>query len=187
MFYEPSQKQWLFLTDSVFSKEECEIIIAYGNTLEVQEGNTTGATHQISRSSTISWMPFNTDNSWIYQRLVATIEQTNPNTFQFDQLVIGEPIQYSRYGIDDFYDWHIDSMEFENSPPVRKVSCSILLNNPENFEGGDFQIRAWNEETIKLDQGQGLFFASFFQHRVLPVTKGKRHALVLWFNGPAFR
>ena len=184
MYYEPSQKQWLFITD-VFSKEECDQISAYSEMLESEKGVTTGK--QQARSSTIAWMPMNAESQWIYQRLVQTIELTNPNTFQFDGLVIGEPIQVSTYVENDFYDWHIDSVEFTNSPPVRKVSCSVLLNDFIEFEGGDIQIRAWNEETIKLKQGQGLFFASFFQHRVLQVTEGLRKSMVIWYNGPAFK
>ena len=80
-----------------------------------------------------------------------------------------------------------DVVEFPSSPPVRKVSCSVLLNDSAEFDGGDIQVRAWNEETIKLNQGQGLFFVSFFQHRVLPITEGLRRSMVIWYNGPSFK
>jgi|TARA_Y100000296_G_scaffold60283_1_gene69809 PKHD-type hydroxylase len=186
MFYEPSQKQWLFITD-VFTPEECETISKYSESLQTTNGATTGKQQQQTRSSTIAWMPRDTENQWIYQRLLQTIELTNPNTFQFEGLQIGEPVQVSQYVEDDFYDWHIDAVEFPNSPPVRKVSCSVMLTGSTEFTGGELQIRAWNEETIKLEQGQGLFFASFLQHRVLPVTAGMRRSMVIWYNGPAFK
>ena len=34
------------------------------------------------------------------------------------------------------------------------------------------------------DKGSALFFPSFSWHRVKPVTKGIRRALVVWFRGP---
>ena len=104
MFYEPSQKQWLFITD-VFSQEECDQISAYSDMLESEKGKTTGKKQQELRSSTIAWMPLNAESQWIYQRLVTTVEITNPNTFQFDGLIIGEPVQVSTYFENDFYDF----------------------------------------------------------------------------------
>jgi predicted 2-oxoglutarate/Fe(II)-dependent dioxygenase YbiX len=32
-------------------------------------------------------------------------------------------------------------------------------------------------------QGQAIFFASFIRHRVIPITKGTRKSLVMWFGG----
>ena len=186
MFYEPSQKQWLFITD-VFTPEECETISKYSESLPPEPGLTTGKQQQKARSSTIARVPVNAESNWMYQRLVQTIELTNPNTFQFEGLNVGEPIQLTQYVENDFYDWHIDAVPFPESPPVRKVSCSVLLTGSTEFDGGEMQVRAWNEETIKLEQGQGLFFASFLQHRVLPITAGMRRSMVIWYNGPAFK
>ncbi len=42
-------------------------------------------------------------------------------------------------------------------------------------------------QTIKLQQGQAIFFASFMRHRVEPVKKGIRRSLVMWFGGPPFK
>ncbi len=42
-------------------------------------------------------------------------------------------------------------------------------------------------KTAKLKQGQALFFASWLQHRVKPVTKGERQSLVMWFGGPPLK
>tara|TARA_B100000809_G_C14996376_1_gene479877 strand:+ start:124 stop:669 length:546 start_codon:yes stop_codon:yes gene_type:complete len=180
MFYEPSQRQWLFITD-VFSKEECDQISAYSDMLEIEEDTRTD-----KKQHTIATMPMNNESGWIYQRLIQTIEITNPNTFQFTGLYTGEPVQIATYVENDFYDWHIDVVEFPSSPPVRKVSCSVLLNDSAEFDGGEMQVRAWNEETIKLEQGQGLFFASFLQHRVLPITDGLQKSMIIWYNGPSF-
>jgi PKHD-type hydroxylase len=36
-------------------------------------------------------------------------------------------------------------------------------------------------------QGQAIFFASFIRHRVIPITKGTRKSLVMWFGGTPFK
>ena len=60
---------------------------------------------------------------------------------------------------------------------------STLLNNPKEFKGGEMQVID-NKKTIALKQGHALFFASFITHRVLPVKKGTRTSLTMWFGGP---
>ena len=79
----------------------------------------------------------------------------------------------------------------EDMPTVRKISMTLLLNDPSEFEGGDLEIftSSFNSEDnkIKLKQGHGIFFASFIPHRVAPVTKGNRKSLVMWFGGPSLR
>ncbi len=39
----------------------------------------------------------------------------------------------------------------------------------------------------KIKQGHAIFFASYIQHRVVPVTKGVRNSLVMWFGGTPFK
>ena len=68
---------------------------------------------------------------------------------------------------------------------ARKLSYSILVNSEKEFEGGDLQLMAGPEEiTIPLTQNQIVFFPSYILHRVTPVTKGIRKAVVGWVRGP---
>ena len=61
-----------------------------------------------------------------------------------------------------------------------------LLNDPKEFKGGEMQILNVNEN-FSLKQGYAIFFASFIAHRVLPVTKGMRISMPMWFGGPSLR
>ena len=71
-------------------------------------------------------------------------------------------------------------------PRVRKVSMTLLLNDPKEFKGGQFQII--NEDrSVSLKKGYAVFFASFLRHRVTPVTKGNRKSFVMWFGGPPLK
>ena len=109
-----------------------------------------------------------------------------------------ESIQLTHYFEHDFYDWHTDQ-----APPmqdhrdgvlkVRKISLTLFINDPSEYEGGEFdlEVRGPNAEerfdTIKLPKGSIVIFPSDRWHRVRPVTSGVRKSLVLWFQGPSFR
>jgi len=47
-------------------------------------------------------------------------------------------------------------------------------------------LTAPNAEQLKT-QGTALIFPSFIVHKVNPVTKGTRHSLVAWIEGPKWR
>ena len=70
--------------------------------------------------------------------------------------------------------------------PVRKISMSLLLNHESEFEGGELELFA-DGNVASLTQGHAIFFASFLNHRVKPVTKGVRKSLVVWFGGTPFK
>ena len=73
-----------------------------------------------------------------------------------------------------------------HEPPVRKISMTLLLNDPSEFEGGDLQLMG-PDKTLPLKQGHAICFASFLNHRVQAVTKGMRQSLVVWFGGHPFK
>lgn len=104
------------------------------------------------------------------------------------ELISQEPTQIGRYKSADegHYDWHMDS-----SPPKegiqRKLSISILLSDPSDFEGGELQFKNTEDQKILTKQGSIIVFPSFIEHKVTPVTKGVRYSAVTWSSGPSFR
>lgn len=64
---------------------------------------------------------------------------------------------------------------------VRKLSMTIQLSDPNNYEGGQFAIMG---EHIPLEENQAVIFPSFLPHEVHPVTKGKRNVIIAWALGP---
>jgi hypothetical protein len=71
----------------------------------------------------------------------------------------------------------------------RKISCSIQLSNPEDYEGCSLQIRNKREQRMSppATQGSVIAFPSYADHIVTPLTSGKRYAMVGWFFGPQWR
>jgi len=109
---------------------------------------------------------------------------------------------------DGYYDWHKDwcchdcSRDSEGNELIlkgpRKLSCSILLSSPDEYEGGQFKINNGDISRLEdgvflksdnaniVNKGDMVVFRSDIFHRVSPVTKGVRKSLVLWFSGPEF-
>ena len=77
-------------------------------------------------------------------------------------------------------------MNMQHEPPVRKISMTLLLNDPSEFEGGDLELMAPGK-FANLKQGHAIVFASFLNHRVNKVIRGVRQSLVVWFGGKPFR
>ena len=205
-------------------------ILAYGKQHEAEMAVTGGATEkgtkdkdgklkksvvkniQRKRKSDIVWM----NDTWIYKEIHPYVREANQNAgwnFDWDW---SESCQFTKYGVGDYYGWHTDSWDKpyirkQNDdgtwPPdhgkVRKISMTISLSHPDEYEGGNFEVDLRNStdpEDIKKKnrksvievkeirpRGSIIIFPSFVWHRVAPVTKGTRYSLVVWNLGHPFR
>lgn len=80
----------------------------------------------------------------------------------------------------DFFEWHNDSPE--KKIPRRLVSASLQLSDPNDYEGCDLQLKNFEHDNLK-QQGTLIIFDSLHHHKVYPITKGERYALVVWASG----
>ena len=183
---EPKWKKWVVeTTQPIFTPKLCKEIIDLSTALKKERGKTYGKVDKKLRQSTISWIPFN-KMELVYNDINNLVQKINRNHFGFSDIQITEEAQITEYQKDDFYDWHTDtSIEMALEPPVRKISMTVLLNGPSEFEGGDLEIA--NLTMNPMQQGHAAVFASFLQHRVTPITKGVRRSLVMWFGGEPFK
>lgn len=61
------------------------------------------------------------------------------------------------------------------------VSCTLFLNDPGSYDGGELVIQApGGEQSYKLNAGDILLYPSTTLHRVNPVTRGERIASFFW-------
>ena len=183
--FEPRWKSYVVETTTpLFTPEQCNLIIKTGKSLPRQNGKVkiTEETDTKTRVSHISWIPFNALPE-MYKTLEEVMQRTNSNHFGFENMQITEPAQYTEYPEGGFYDWHTDSdFDFKQEPLVRKISMTCLLSSDNEFEGGGLEINK-DGDIVRPKQGQAIFFASFIRHRVVPITKGIRKSLVMWFGG----
>ena len=189
---EPKWKSWIVETTTpLFTPTQCQKIIDCGRRQPPQKaqvgmGKPEGGLDTKKRVTTISWIPFN-EMPEMYNDLNRFIQRANLNHYGFDDIQITEQAQFTEYPEGGFYDWHMDcDVNMAHEPPVRKISMTLLLNDPSEFQGGELELMAPGKK-VNLTQGHAITFASFLNHRVAPVTKGVRQSLVVWFGGKPFR
>jgi len=192
MISEPKWKSWIVQTTTpLFTPDQCRQIIESGRsqkpqTAQVGMNKPGGGTDTKKRVTTISWLPFK-EMGHMYTDLNNFIQKCNENHFGFGDIRITEQAQFTEYPEGGFYDWHMDcDVNMQHEPPVRKISMTLLLNDPSEFEGGDLELMAPGK-FAELKQGHAIVFASFLNHRVNKVRRGVRQSLVVWFGGKPFR
>ena len=186
---EPRWKRYVVETDkAIFTPKLCQEIIDLSTTLEKEQGKILRKETDMDknrRNSTICWIDFN-KMQIVYDDINRLIQKINRNNFGFDNIQITERAQFAEYFKGQFYEWHMDSnIDMDKEPTVRKLSMTVLLNDPKEFEGGNLEIAG--KDLLPMKQGHAAIFASFLQHRVTPVTKGVRRSLVMWFGGEPFK
>ena len=142
-----------------------------------------GNTDATIRRSQVVLLGLEDKYGWLYDRLWAAAQECNRLFFCVDVAGVEANVQLARYDSADrgFYNWHTD---FAGVRPLRKLSISIQLSKPEDYDGGDLEL-LYGTEPHKLDRTRGAFivFPSFMLHRVTPVTRGTRWSLVAWILG----
>ncbi len=177
------------IIEDLFSEEEVENIKALWNDEKAFLGKVGAAdtkkedlTKRKSRIQTIS----DTDNQWIYTKLGMTCIMVNIQKYKFDLLGFHSHLQLTDYSKDGFFAWHMDTGNKGNS--TRKLSITVQLSDPEEYEGGELQFHKGNDVyNASKKKGTAIIFPSFVMHRVQPVTSGRRMSVVGWIAGPSFR
>ena len=157
------------------------------------------------RNSDVAWL----SDPWIYRELHPFIQAANKNAGWNFEWHRSEALQFTKYKLNQYYDWHCDSWNrpYEkddvNHPEhglVRKLSMTCQLTDGSEYEGGEleFDFRDYDphmRDEFKhlkqakeiLSKGSIIVFPSFVWHRVKPVTKGVRYSLVMWNLGYPFK
>jgi PKHD-type hydroxylase len=185
---------------NLFSPEECETIInlpkSGDSTTPLNYSSTgfSGLTEHITtakiRISPVSWIRSDKEeNTWIFEKIVQCIEETNNKYFNYDLKEI-QSLQFTVYDSEEkgFYDKHIDTEPTLIDGVIRKLSISIQLSEPEDYEGGKVLLHVGGDPIeVPKNRGTAIFFPSYTLHEVTPVTKGIRYSLVAWITGPKFK
>jgi PKHD-type hydroxylase len=193
-------KDYCAYWDNFLSEEQINSILAMPEWLQTDNGVVGGQvkdkTSQIIapeiRSSKVAWLNYTEATAGLWNKLSGVVADVNSEFFHFDLTGMYEPIQLSVYAANentnDHYTWHTDMSMTDQHVP-RKLSMSLLLSDPSEFEGGELQVKTTSDEIITLEsfKGRAWFFPSWVLHRVTPVTKGIRRSLVIWVGGPPFK
>ena len=209
-------QNYYYYFQSALTPRFCDELIKYGISQQEQLALTGGQTNKIQegknlsdedlkdlkkkRDSNIVWL----SDRWIFKEIQPFIHQANRLAgwdFQWD---FSEACQFTKYKLNQFYDWHCDSWEApyanKDNPDtfgkIRKLSVTCSLSSPEDYEGGELEFDFRNTDPDKQSirkcaeikpRGSIVVFPSHVWHRVKPVTKGTRYSLVIWNLGYPFK
>lgn len=201
-------KYWYF--EEAIPHKICDDIIKHGNMLREEraitghydKNKTINETELcMQRNSHVAW----TSEQWIYKEIQPYVHKANENAGWNFEWSRSEVIQFTKYRLNQHYDWHRDSFDepfnkTEDNPLnglIRKISIIVSLSeHGVDYEGGVTQMDfkdGHNGENNIIDasqlakKGSVIVFPSFMWHRVTPVTSGKRYTLVNWNCGNPWR
>lgn len=162
-------------------------------TLDYHIKNTEQGIVPRKRSTKIKWIFLEKDIEWLFKKLIDKIRQVNQDNFDL-QLKFVENLQFSEYNEKDngFYSTHNDcgrTGSLDNFVDIRKLSFTIQLTDESEYTGGELILypEGAGKFVAPKEKGTIVFFESNISHEVTPVTKGVRHSLVSWVQGPNIR
>ena len=210
-----SNYYWYF--KSVLTPRFCDEVIKYAKSKKETMARTGGFSEdknkpldkeevknlKYKRNSDVVWL----DDAWIYKEIHPYVHQANKNAgwnFSWDR---SESCQFTKYKLNQYYDWHCDSWDkvYDKSKTlaygkIRKLSMTCQLTDGSEYSGGELEFDFRNYDppqrdeakhlrkaTEILSKGSIIVFPSFVWHRVKPVTKGTRYSLVVWHLGYPFK
>lgn len=147
------------------------------------------------RNSDVAWIDDNANPEvpalgarlTLIQKLQWHAGVVNRDKFQME-IDFFHPLQYTRYQLNQHYDWHCDHDEGQEAEFHRKLSAVLMVTGPDQYEGGELELNlSGNPDkplVLKPEAGTIVFFRSSVPHRVRPVTAGDRHSVVMWAMGP---
>jgi len=198
-------KKLFYYFDSAFSPFLCDKIIeeGYSNNPDFALTGRTGYTRSKKeiektkeiRNSNVSWI----NDWWVKKELEPYVKRANEMAGWNFNFTKSEASQFTIYEPGEYYDWHRDAQNYpytqgEQKGLIRKLSVTVSLSNPEDYEGGflefsrenDFNKKCFYKVREILPKGSICVFPSYTWHRVTPVTKGKRLSLVQWNLGDGY-
>ena len=134
------------------------------------------------------------NDRWIYKEIQPYIHRQIKMQDGIFNGIGRSHVNLLNYKKGQYYDWHCDSWDkpYKEEGPtkgkIRKLSSTIQLTDPKEYEGGEleFDFRQYDPDKKRKTQickeispkGSIVVFPSFVWHRVKPVTKGVRYSLV---------
>lgn len=179
-----------------FPKETCQRIVEEGLKIPPRDaviGFSGSVVDTNVRRSKVRWIDRSHPQlGWLFHEATNLFHIANHNAFGAELWHLNE-MQFTEYSETDkgHYNWHNDVNWDDGRQVHRKLSMVIQLTDPADYEGGDFEMQPLHlgpptAEQMR-QQGAVIVFPSFVVHRVNPVTKGTRHSLVAWIEGPKWR
>jgi PKHD-type hydroxylase len=190
----PSIRNPFVVWEGAIDAETLKSFTQYADSLPHKSGTVDVGNERYSKDTRITqvaWVERTAATQNFYERMEQIILSLNSEFFQYDLTALA-PLQHVVYDASEqaHLEWHIDYAKESDqaASEFRKLSLSIQLSDPSEYEGGELQARVRGKiEVAPKTLGTVIAFPSFILHRVTPVTAGVRKAVVAWVLGPDFR
>jgi PKHD-type hydroxylase len=93
------------------------------------------------------------------------------------------PFLLSKYGVGNYYGWHVDS-PIMGAPALRTdMAMTIFLTDPSTYTGGELLIQqGGNVLNFKPAKGDAILYPCQYLHCVNKIETGERLAAVTWIQ-----
>lgn len=172
----------------LLSAAECHALRLTGAGLQMEAARIgydgeVGAVREHVRAGKVGWL-HRKDHRELFERVDRAVFEMNRVAHNVDCSPEGPlTLQYGVYDEGAHFSLHRDAA-FRAEATQRKLSASILLSDPDEYEGGALSIEG---QQVSQEIGQLVVFPSIADHKVARVTRGRRVSLVGWYEGPAWR
>lgn len=186
-------KQGVIWRPATLSRDQVKVVLDLKQTVQSAEAKVYNKDHQEedkqTRQSKIWWLT--EDNApWLIKHLLKVTQPLNAEFFGADITEL-EPLQLTEYAASagGRCRAHIDSSYADPTVAKRKLSLTIQLSDPADYDGGELRLYPDTLDPVIADNSIGsmTLFRSYILHEVTPVTRGVRTSLVAWFSGPDWR
>lgn len=173
----------IYRVEEAFSAAECDLIVALRTEARTRPAPVWGGVDYVVdqrvRQASTCYRERDAETAWLFDRLDALFARAGA-ALDCPVAALAEPVQVLRYEVGGHYQaWHTDAGA--DLDRERRISVSVELSEPDAHDGGDLEIAPQGMGGREgLGRGGARFFLSRALHRVAPVTRGVRHALVAW-------
>jgi predicted 2-oxoglutarate/Fe(II)-dependent dioxygenase YbiX len=166
----------------LFTPAECDEILAACDD-QAWEDDPPSSARSAPRRKTEQLLPGG-NNGAFGERVAARVAEVNREVFGFRVVGLEDGVRLSAYDaeVGGRFGPHGD---LSVNRSLRKLTFSVLLSDPDAFEGGDLAFLTGPLAEARV-QGALALFPFFLMHQVTPVTSGRRVTIVGWAIGPTF-
>ena len=111
-------------------------------------------------------------------------------TFLEPDSMVGLVYMYAAKKINEELNWNFNITSVESIQRQRKISFSVALNSPNEYEGGEFIVYPMANPDgvpLKLPKGDAVVFPSFLCHEASVIKEGTRYSSTAWIQGENWR
>jgi PKHD-type hydroxylase len=176
----------------LFSETELDVLERYCDGLALEPARVLGDGYNSIRTTKVAWVERNSEaTETLYLKMEEIVLRLNAEHFRSDLSGL-TTLQYAVYSQSEagYFDWHIDYGRDSSDPAQepRKLTLSLQLSDGASYDGCDLEVRAAHLiDVAPRERGALAAFRANALHRVTPITRGTRKALVAWAAGPEYR